>query len=312
MLLYAARQFLSAIPTLFGVVTLVFVLVRIVPGDPAIAVLGDAASEQALQAFRERMGLNVPLWQQYLDFLKELASGSLGVSMISGEPVLKSVTRVLPFTLELAAASIFIGAVIGIPLGIWAALKRDTWVDGLLRIVSLLGLSFPSFLMAILLILWLAIGAKLFPVISNPDGGLVDRLYSLFLPALSLGLIMVAYVMRTTRASMIEVLGNDYVRTAKAKGVPRNKVVSRHAMKNAMIPIITVVGLYLGSLIGNAVLIEIVFNRPGLGKLIVLSLNQRDYATLQGLMIVFAFLVVLINVLTDITYVFFDPRVKLS
>ncbi len=129
---------------------------------------------------------------------------------------------------------------------------------------------------------------------------------------LTLGLIMVAYVMRTTRASMIEVLGNDYIRTAKAKGIPRDKVITRHALKNAMIPIVTIIGLYLGSLIGNAVLVEIVFNRPGLGKLIVLSLSQRDYATLQGLMIVFAFLVVLINLLTDIAYGFFDPRVKLS
>ncbi|MEO1536737.1 MAG: ABC transporter permease [Pseudomonadota bacterium] len=312
MLLYASRQLLSAVPTLFGVVTLVFVLVRIVPGDPAIAVLGDNASEQALEAFRERMGLNEPLWKQYIEFLGELLSGSLGTSMISGEPVLSSVARVLPFTLELAVLGIGIGAALGIPLGIWAALKRGTWVDGVLRLISLLGLSFPSFLMAILLILWLAIEAKLFPVISNPDGGLGARLHSLFLPAASLGLIMVAYVMRTTRASMIEVLGNDYIRTAKAKGIPSNKVILRHAMKNAMIPIITVVGLYLGSLIGNAVLIEIVFNRPGLGKLIVLSLNQRDYATLQGLIIVFAFLVVLINVLTDITYGLFDPRVKLS
>lgn len=312
MFYYAARQILSAIPTLFGVVTLVFVLVRIVPGDAAIAVLGDAASEQALEAFRERMGLNAPIWQQYISFLGELVSGSLGTSMITGEPVLASVARVLPFTFELAFSGIMIGALIGIPLGVWAALKRDTWIDGLLRVVSLLGLSFPSFLMAILLILWLAIGTGLFPVISNPDSGIIGRLHSLALPALSLGLIMVAYVMRTTRASMIEVLGNDYVRTAKAKGVPRNKIITRHAMKNAMIPIITIIGLYLGSLIGNAVLIEIVFNRPGLGKLIVLALNQRDYATLQGLMIVFAFLVVLINVLTDIAYGFFDPRVQLT
>ena len=312
MFFYAARQILSAIPTLFGVITLVFVIVRIVPGDAAIAILGDAASEQALEAFRERMGLNEPIWRQYLDFLHDLSTGSLGTSMVTGEPVLGSVARVLPFTLELAICGIVIGAAIGIPLGVWAALKRNTWVDGVLRIVSLLGLSFPSFLMAILLILWLAIGAGLFPVISNPDGGFLSRMHSLFLPAFSLGLIMVAYVMRTTRASMIEVLGNDYIRTARAKGVPRNRIITRHAMKNAMIPIITVIGLYLGSLIGNAVLVEIVFNRPGLGKLIVLSLNQRDYATLQGLMIVFAFLVVLINVLTDITYGFFDPRVKLS
>ena len=312
MFVYAFRQLLSAIPTLFGVVTLVFILVRIVPGDPALAVLGDSASEQALQAFRERMGLNVPLWQQYVDFLKELFSGSLGVSMISGEPVLDSVLRVLPYTLELAVFGILIGAAIGIPLGVWAALRRNTMVDNVLRVVSLVGLSLPSFLMAILLIIWLAIEIPLFPVISNPDGGFLARMHNLVLPAFSLGLIMVAYVMRTTRASMLEVLGNDYVRTARSKGVPRRRVVYRHAMKNAMIPIITIVGLYLGSLIGNAVLVEIVFNRPGLGKLIVLSLSQRDYSTLQGLMIVYAFLVVLINVLTDLTYGLFDPRVKFS
>ena len=312
MFAYIIRQLFSAIPTLFGVVTLVFVLVRIVPGDPAIAVLGDNASEQALQAFRERMGLNAPLWQQYLDFMGELLRGSLGTSMITGEPVLKSVLRVIPFTLELATFGILIGAVIGIPLGIWAALHRNSWIDNSLRIVSLVGLSFPSFLMAILLILWFAIEIRLFPVISNPDGGFLKRAHNLVLPAFSLGLIMVAYVMRTTRASMLEVLGNDYVRTARAKGVPRRKVIYSHAMKNAMIPIVTIVGLYLGSLMGNAVLVEIVFNRPGLGKLIVLALNQRDYAMLQGLMITYAFLVVLINVATDITYGLFDPRVKLA
>ncbi|MCJ7871189.1 ABC transporter permease [Phaeobacter sp. J2-8] len=232
--------------------------------------------------------------------------------MITGESVLDSVFPVLPFTLELAFFGILIGAAIGIPLGVLAALNRNTWIDNLLRIISLIGLSFPSFIMAILLILWLAIEIRLFPVISNPQGGVLDRLHNLVLPAFSLGLIMVAYVMRTTRASMLEVLSNDYVRTARAKGVPKRKVIYGHAMKNAMIPIITIVGLQLGSLMGNSVLIEIVFNRPGLGKLIVLSLEQRDYAMLQGLMVVYAFLVVTINVLTDIKYGLFDPRVNFA
>ncbi len=307
---YILKRFLSAIPTLFGVLTIVFILIRVAPGDPALAILGDSASEESLQAFRERMGLNEPIWSQYLDFLWQVAHGSLGESMVTGKSVLATVFDVLPYTLELAFASIFIGVAIGSPLGILSALRRNSWVDYLFRVVSLLGLSFPAFLSAILLILWLAIEVPIFPVISTPDGGFWARIYNLILPAFSLGIIMVAYVMRTTRSAMLDVLGEDYIRTAKAKGAPRRRLVYHHALRNALIPIVTVVGLYFGLMIGNAVLTEIVFNRPGLGKLIVLSLNQRDYTTLQGLMVVSAFMIVLINLLTDVAYGLFDPRVK--
>ncbi|MEO0543081.1 MAG: ABC transporter permease [Pseudomonadota bacterium] len=307
---YIFGRSLSAVPTLFGVLTIVFVLIRIAPGDPALAILGDNASQEALDAFRERMGLNEPILAQYLDFLTQIARGSLGDSMVSGKPVLDSVFEVLPYTLELAFAAIVIGVIIGVPLGIWAALTRDGWVDNTLRVISLLGLSFPAFLTAILLILWLAIEVPLFPVISNPDGALGARLYNLFLPAFSLGLILVAYVVRTTRSSMLDVLSEDYIRTARAKGAPGRRLIYHHALRNALIPIVTVVGLYFGLLIGNSVLTEIVFNRPGLGKLIVLSLNQRDYTTLQGLLVVVAFMVVLVNLLTDLVYGLIDPRVK--
>lgn len=307
---YLFRRLLSAIPTLLGVLTIVFVMIRVAPGDPALAILGDTASAESLQAFRERMGLNDPIWVQYFHFLGQIARGSLGESMVTGKPVLSTVMSVLPFTLELAFGAVVIGLIIGVPLGIFAALHRNGFFDYVFRVVSLLGLSFPAFLTAILLILWLAIDVPLFPVISNPSGGLVNRLYNLFLPAFSLGIIMVAYVMRTTRSSMLDVLGEDYIRTARAKGAPGRRLVWHHALRNAMIPIVTVVGLYLGMMIGNAVLTEIVFNRPGLGKLIVLALNQRDYATLQGLMVVSAFMIVLINLATDLAYGFFDPRVK--
>lgn len=307
---YIMGRLLSAIPTLFGVLVIVFVLIRIAPGDPALAILGDNASQQALDAFRERMGLNEPIWVQFVDFLRQIASGSLGESMVSGKPVLGSVFEVLPYTLELAFASILIGTLIGLPLGIVAALNRDGWVDNILRVLSLLGLSFPAFLTAILLILWLAIEVPLFPVISNPEGDIGSRLYNLFLPAFSLGVILVAYIMRTTRSSMLDVLGEDYIRTAKAKGSPHRRLVYHHALRNALIPIITVIGLYFGLMIGNAVLTEIVFNRPGLGKLIVLSLNQRDYTTLQGLLVITAFMIVIVNLLTDLAYGLVDPRVK--
>lgn len=309
---FILRRLLSTIPTLLGVLTIVFVMIRIAPGDPALAILGDNASQEALDAFRERMGLNVPMWVQYLDFLRGIARGSLGESMISGTPVLTSILEVLPYTLELALGAVFFGVAIGTPLGIMAALKRNGWLDYLLRVVSLVGLSFPAFLTAILLILWLAIDWRLFPVISTPTGGIGDRLYNLFLPALSLGLIMVAYVMRTARSAMLDVLGEDYIRTARAKGAPMRRLVLHHALRNALIPIVTVIGLYFGLMIGNAVLTEIIFNRPGLGKLIVLALNQRDYSTLQGLMVFSAFLVVMVNLLTDIAYGLVDPRVKLK
>lgn len=306
---FILKRLLSSIPTLFGVLTLVFLLVRVVPGDPAIAILGDTASEQALQAFREQMGLNEPLWTQYLAFLGQLLTGSLGNSMVTGEPVFSTVLDVLPHTLQLTAFALFIGVLFGVPLGVWSALRRDTWVDYTCRVISLIGISFPSFLIAIVLILIFAIELPWFPVISNPQGSVGSSLYNLVLPGMSLGLIMTAFVMRTSRSSFLNVSSEDYVRTAKSKGTPRRIVILRHTLRNALIPIVTVVGLYMGLLIGNSVLTEIVFNRPGLGKLIVLSLNLRDYATLQGLMIVYAFMVVLVNLLTDLTYGFFDPRV---
>ncbi|MFK7881447.1 ABC transporter permease [Roseobacter sp.] len=310
---YIIQRLLSTIPTLFGILVIVFVMIRIAPGDPALAILGDNASQEALNAFRERMGLNDPMIVQFWDFMKGLASGSLGVSMVTGTPVWQSISEVLPFTLELAFGAILFGIVIGVPLGIISALWRNGFLDYFLRVVSLLGLSFPAFLTAILLILWLSIEWRIFPVISTPtSGGLWDRIYNLILPALSLGLIMVAYIMRSARSAMLDVLGEDYIRTARAKGAPGRRLIWHHALRNALIPIVTVVGLYFGLLIGNAVLTEIIFNRPGLGKLIVLSLNQRDYTTLQGLMIVSALMIVIVNLLTDICYALVDPRVKLK
>ncbi|MEO1640472.1 MAG: ABC transporter permease [Pseudomonadota bacterium] len=307
------QRLMSTIPTLFGILTIVFVMIRIAPGDPALAILGDNASQEALDAFRDRMGLNDPMLVQYWDFLKGLASGSLGVSMVTGTPVAESIAEVLPFTLELAFGAIFFGVIIGVPLGIISALWRNGWLDYFFRVVSLLGLSFPAFLTAILLILWLSIEWRIFPVISTPTGGgLWDRIYNLILPALSLGLIMVAYIMRSARSAMLDVLGEDYIRTARAKGAPGRRLIWHHALRNALIPIVTVVGLYFGLLIGNAVLTEIIFNRPGLGKLIVLSLNQRDYTTLQGLMVVSALMIVIVNLLTDLCYALVDPRVKLT
>jgi ABC-type dipeptide/oligopeptide/nickel transport system permease component len=311
MIRFIARRLLAAVPTLLAVLTLVFVIVRIVPGDPALVILGDQATPQALAALRTRLGLDLPLWRQYVVFLSAVLTGDLGTSMVSGRPVWAEVAAVLPHTLDLTIASMIFGVAIGVPAGIWAALYRNGFVDYALRIFSLLGLSFPVFVFGIYLLLAFALHWRWFPVIGAANlADPVDRLHKLVLPTITLGLVMAAYITRVTRSAMLQVLGEDYVRTARAKGVPWRLVVRRHALRNALIPVVTVVGLYVGILIGNSVLTEIVFNRPGLGKVIVGALNQRDYTMLQGLMVIYCFLIVVVNLITDLTYGVIDPRVK--
>ncbi len=309
---FLIRRLAFAGVTLFAVLTLVFVLVRIVPGDPAQLILGDQASREAIEALRHRLGLDMSIPAQYRVFLTGALQGDWGVSMVTGRPVVSEVLRVLPWTIELTLVSLLIGIVIGIPMGVYAAIHRNRWIDYLTRLISLLGLSFPAFVAAILLLLMFAIVLPWFPVISGRSGSATAWFQSITLPAINLGLISAAYIMRVTRSAMLDVLSEDYVRTARAKGVPWRAVVWRHSLRNALIPIITVVGLYLGILIGNSVLTEIVFNRPGLGKLIIGALSQRDYPMLQGMMVIYTLVVVLVNLITDIAYGLADPRVKLQ
>ncbi len=311
MIRYTLKRLLLAVPTLLAMLTAVFVLVRLVPGDPATAMLGDQASAQALAALRNQLGLNLPLHTQYLHFLADVLSGNLGRSLANGDSVLREVAAVLPWTLQLTVAAIVIGIGLGLPLGIWAALRRNAWPDYVTRLLSLAGLSFPAFVSGILMLLAFAIELDWFPVIgSSTSGNPWGQWRGLVLPAFNLGLIMTAYVTRVTRSSMLGVLGEDYIRTARAKGLRPGQLILRHALRNALIPILTVVGLYFGTLIGNSVLTEIVFNRPGIGKLILGALNSRDYTLLQGLMIVFACCVIVVNLVTDLAYAWVDPRVK--
>ena len=312
MLRYLVTRLLWALPTLLAVLTLVFVLVRVVPGDPALVVLGDQATPEALRELRAKIGLDKPMWQQYAAFMGEVLRGDLGRSLITNRPIVADVAAVLPFTIELTIAALAIGVVVGVPLGVVAARRRDGFGDWVARIVSLAGLSFPAFVSGILMLLVFAIHFHWLPVISRgwPLTDPVERLRSLALPALNLGLIMVAYVTRVTRSGMLKAMSEDYVRTARAKGVPARLVVWRHGFRNVLIPIVTVIGLYFGVLIGNSVLTEIVFNRPGLGKLIVGALEKRDYTMLQGLMVIYAFIIVLVNLATDLAYGLVDPRVK--
>jgi ABC-type dipeptide/oligopeptide/nickel transport system permease component len=262
-------------------------------------------------ALQARLGLDKPIWEQYVVFLGQSLRGDFGSSMVTNRPILADVGAVLPHTIDLTVAAMIIGIAIGVPAGVAAALHRNRWIDVVARMLSLVGLSFPVFVSGVFLLLAFALHWRIFPVIGNADlSDPLDRLTKLVLPAATLGLVMAAYITRVTRSAMLQVLGEDYMRTARAKGVPWRRVVWRHGLRNAGLPVVTVVGLYVGILMGNSVLTEIVFNRPGLGKIIVGALNQRDYTMLQGLMVIYCFLIVVVNLITDLAYGFIDPRVK--
>jgi len=308
---FVTRRLLTSIPTLLAVLTLVFIIVRIVPGDPALVILGDQATPEAIAALRTRLGLDVPIWTQYFRFIAAALTGDFGNSMVTSRPILDEVAAVLPHTVDLTLAAMVVGVVIGVPVGIWAALHRNGVIDVAARLLSLVGLSFPVFVSGIFLLLAFALHWRIFPVIGAAElNDIPDRLYKLVLPALTLGLVMAAYITRVTRSAMLASLSEDYIRTARAKGVPWRRVVWVHGLRNASLPIVTVVGLYVGILIGNSVLTEIVFNRPGLGKVIVGALNQRDYTMLQGLMVIYCFIIVVVNLVTDLLYGVLDPRVQ--
>ncbi len=311
MLSFVTRRLGFAAITLFSVLTLVFLLVRILPGDPALVLLGDQASPASITAVHQKLGLDKPVLVQYGSFLWDALQGDLGNSMITGRPVSAEILNVLPYTLELTIAALALGLILGVPAGVWAAVKRNKMPDYIIRFISLLGLSLPAFVAAILLLMVFAIQLKWFPVISaGGSGDILERLRQMALPTLSLALIMMTYITRVTRSAMLEVLSQDYVRTARAKGASQYSVVWKHALGNCLVPIATVVGLYLGILIGNSVLTEIVFSRPGLGKLILSALTQRDYTLLQGMIVVYTFMVVIVNLVTDLTYGLLDPRIQ--
>jgi peptide/nickel transport system permease protein len=311
MLRYLLRRILLAIPILLAVFTLVFLVVRVIPGDPATAALGDYASKEAVEALRERMGLNQPLITQYWRFLSNLLQGDFGESLINGRPISDQIAYVLPYTLELTLASVLVGIVFGVPLGMLTAVNRNNFVDYLGRIISLVGLSVPAFYFGILLILLFAIKLGLLPAVGGGDlqAEPVKSLKYLVLPAMTLGLIMTTSVTRLTRSAMLNVLNEDYVRTARAKGLAERSVLLKHALRAALLPIVSITGFWTASLIGDSVLTEVIFSRPGLGKMLVGAILQRDYTALQSIMVIYAAFVVVINLITDLTYGFLDPRI---
>lgn len=311
MLKYTIRRLILAIPTLLGVLTVIFIIVRVAPGDPATAALGDYASKEAVARLRERMGLDAPLWLQYLRFLRNLLQGNLGKSLITSKSVSEQIMFVLPYTLELTFVSVFFGTIFGVPVGVITALRRNDVSDYMGRVFSLVGLSVPAFYLGILLILFFAVKVNLFPAVGGGDlSNLSENLHHVVLPAVTLGLIMTAYVTRMSRSAMLNVLSEDYVRTARAKGLAERVVLFRHALRTALIPIVSLVGIFTISLIGSSVMTEVVFSRPGLGKLMVGAMKQRDYTMLQSIMVIYALVIVLVNLFTDLLYGLLDPRIR--
>lgn len=311
MLRYVIRRLLYSIPVFLGVVTIVFFVIRIIPGDPATAALGDYASKEAVDAMRERMGLNAPLIVQYGRFLWDLVQGDFGASLITGKPIREQIVHALPFTLQLTGAALLIGISLGMPIGIYTATQRNRMPDYIGRVLSLAGLSIPAFYFGILMMLLFAVHLNWLPPLGGGDlSDLESSLKHLVLPAFTLGLVMVASMARLTRSTILNILTQDYIRTARAKGLFERMVLLVHALRPALVPIVSLTGIWAISLIGDSVTTEIVFARPGLGKLMVGAVLQRDYTALQSVMVIYTLFVVVINLASDLLYGVVDPRIR--
>jgi peptide/nickel transport system permease protein len=309
---YIAQRLLGMAAVMFIVVTVVFVIVRVTPGDPAAVMLGPDATQADIAALRERLGLNRPVVVQYVLYFGQLLRGDLGRSIFLDKPVLAALAERAEPTLFLTLFAILIAASIAVPIGILAAYRRGSAFDQVVATLAMMSASIPSFWLGLLAQQTIAVKLGLLPVAGYgpPGAGFLDRMQHLILPAMILGVVSSALILRFTRASMLDVLNDDYVRTARAKGLGEFQVVMKHAFKNALIPVITVLGLTFAMLISGAVVTENVFNLPGVGNLVVSAVLRRDYPVIQGALLVVAGLYVLINFLIDMLYLVVDPRVK--
>ena len=308
---YVLIRLADAVPTVFLVLTLVFIAMRILPGDPALAALGDGALPEQLAMFRERMGLNEPLWLQYLNFLKGVLTLDFGTSLITDVPVIQLIKNNITHTIELTVVAVAMGLILGIPLGVVAATNRNKTPDSAMRIYSLIGYAIPDFYLGAILLIVFSLNLGWFPI-NGAGAGFWDRLHHILLPALTLALLKSAFLGRLTRTSLLEVMGRDYIRTARAKGARERRVIYRHGLRNAMLPLSTGIGLSILATLSGSVAVELVFNRPGIGRLLITAIHERDYPVIQAGVVIFASLVVLVNLLMDIVYVIVDPRIRVN
>lgn len=320
------------IPVLLGMTLIVFSIIHAIPGDPAETILGDKATEQSKQALREQLGLNKPWLQQYGTYLSELARGDLGDSIRTRQPIAREMVPYLAATLELTVASMFFAVVVGMNAGIVSAWKRNSWFDYVSMVIALVGVSMPIFWLGLMeqwifanKLHWLPSIGRMnsrdpveavthLAVIDAVIGGRMDQVWTvikhLILPSIALGTIPMAVIARITRSSMLEVMDADYIRTARAKGLASFQVVYKHALKNAAIPVLTVIGLQTGSLLGGAVLTETIFAWPGIGRYIFEAISSRDYPVIQSGILIIAFLFVIINLIVDLLYAVLDRRIR--
>jgi peptide/nickel transport system permease protein len=329
---YIARRLIALIPVMLGVSIVVFSLIRLIPGDPVTVMLGERARVEDIERVREEMGFNRPIYIQYLEWVGRILRGDLGTSIINRTSVMGELKQRLPATIEMVIVGMFIGVGIGVGIGIISAIKRNSWLDLGATMGALLGVSMPIYWLALILIYALAVNRQLFPPSARLDVDLdvvrrtgfmlidtllmgdlhlfLNALWHLILPSLVLSTVIMPILARLTRASMLEVLGQDYVRTAESKGLRYQIVIIRHALKNALLPIVTVVGLQLGGLLGGALLTETIFSWPGMGLWTYRAILSRDYPIVQGAVLVSATIYVVVNLLVDISYAYLDPRIR--
>lgn len=322
---FIGKRLIQLIPVLIGISILVFLLLYLVPGDPAITLLGQDATQEEVNRFKEQMGLNEPFFIQFGKYLLGLLKGDLGQSLIQNASVASIIMAHLPATIELAVLGLMIALIIAIPIGILSAVKQFSWIDYLSMFFAQLGVSIPVFWLGLLLILYFSVDLNLLPSFGRGEplyiaigqtiktGNMyfmIESLKHLILPALTLGLMSAAFITRMVRSAMLEVLNEDYIRTAEAKGVRNFFIIMKHAFRNALIPVVTIIGLQFGNLIGGAIVTETVFAWPGIGRLLITAISQRDFPVVQGSVLVVALLFALINLLIDILYSFINPKIQ--
>lgn len=307
---YVLRQLGQAALTVLGIVTVVFFLIRLIPGDPAAYMLGDYATDEAIATLREQLGLDQPVLMQFVLFLGRMLHGDLGISVVTGQPAINEVLASIGPSAVLAGLAMLVAIVLGVPLGIIAAYRSGTWVDIAVTVLALCGISAPVFWMGLAAILVLSSGLGLFPALGTTSStNPLVQLHHVALPALVLGLSVSAYIARLTRSAMLEILGADYIRVARAMGVAEHRIVTRLALRNALVPVLAIIGVSFATSLGSAILVEIVFSRPGLGSLMLKAVLARDYQLVQAGIMALALSVVAVNLAVDIAYKLVDPRI---
>jgi peptide/nickel transport system permease protein len=301
---FILRRLISAIPLIFAIITIVFVVLRVaIPGDPVYTLAGDTASPELIERIRQKYGFDRPVLEQYLIFMGNALRGDLGNSIKFGEPVTSVIAKAFPFTVLITLQSVTVGTLIGLVVGITAAVKRGTWIDRISMLVVIFVNAFPTFWLGIILVLIFSVGLRVLPV----EGAGTWQHFVLPVTTLSLG--QAALIARLTRSSLLEILNADYIRTARSKGLADRRVIFLHALKNALIPIVTVVGLSFGGLLGGAVITESIFGLPGVGRLTIAAISDRDYPMIQGTVLLVAVSFIVVNLVVDVIYAYIDPRI---